>query len=82
MPKTGTTSLIGSADAATELCIDRSTLTRWVKRNKITPALVGSGTTGEMFFHAKDIAALKSSPSSVPPEPDGGALRRSGKELA
>ncbi|WP_213816270.1 hypothetical protein [Glaciihabitans sp. dw_435] len=53
------TPLIGSAKTADELGIDRSTLTRWVKSEKITPELRGSGATGEMFFDPEVVAALK-----------------------
>lgn len=58
MPKPTTPGLIGSAQAAEILSIDRSTLTRWVKSNKIAPSLVGSGKTGEMFFSREALAAL------------------------
>jgi predicted site-specific integrase-resolvase len=61
-----TPKIVGSADAALQLEIDRSTLTRWVKRGKITPQLTGSGTTGEMFFLQSDIDALLTPADSAP----------------
>lgn len=50
--------LIGSADAAEKLNIDRSTLSRWATAGKITPALRGAGSRGEKFFHTNEIEAL------------------------
>jgi len=58
MPNTTTPQLIGSALAAEMLKIDRSTLTRWVKSDKLTPTLTGSGKTGEMFFTRESVDAL------------------------
>lgn len=78
MPKTETLNLIGSAAAASQLGIDRSTLTRWVKRDKIKPVLIGSGDTGEMFFNPADVAALSPiAPAESLPD-SAGASRRSG----
>jgi len=64
MPKTRTPQLVGSALAAQLLNVDRSTLTRWVKSNKITPVLTGTGKTGEMFFTRESIDNFKTAPSS------------------
>ena len=57
--------LVGSAAAADMLNIDRSTLTRWVKSQKITPALTGSGKTGEMFFNRAAVDALLTPPTTA-----------------
>lgn len=65
MPNTTTPQMIGSALAAEMLNVDRSTLTRWVKSNKLTPALTGTGKTGEMFFYLKDVEALIKSPTTA-----------------
>lgn len=82
MPKTETPQLIGSAAAAEKLGIDRSTLTRWVKREKISPVLTGSGATGEMFFDIAVVAALSpnEAPAGTSPEvvPAGASLRSGG----
>lgn len=51
--------VIGSAEAAGLLRIDRSTLTRWVKASRLTPVMRGTGATGEMFFNRADIDALR-----------------------
>lgn len=50
--------LIGSADAAKKLEIDRSTLSRWTTAGKITPEFVGNGKSGEKFYNLDDIEAL------------------------
>lgn len=50
--------LVGGAEASELLNIDRSTISRWVKAGKLTPALKGSGLRGELFFHREDIDAL------------------------
>lgn len=60
--------LIGSADAAKKLEIDRSTLSRWTTAGKITPALVGNGKSGEKFFNLEDIEALAAGSSPATDE--------------
>lgn len=50
---------LGTADAARELGVHPSTLTRWVKKGKVSPAHRGSGTTGEMFFDRDVIARIR-----------------------
>lgn len=54
-------SLLSSADVSTILHIDRSTVSRWVKAGKLSPALKGSGLRGELFFRRSDIEALTTS---------------------
>lgn len=69
--KTPKLDLVGSAEAAQELHVDRSTFLRWVKAGKISPAMAGNGKTGEKFFSREDIDALaaevaaKRAPKSV-----------------
>lgn len=53
-----TETLIGSAEVSDLLHIDRSTVSRWVKSGKLTPAIKGTGVRGELFFHRDDIEAL------------------------
>jgi len=49
------TSLIGTAKAARLLEVDRSTLTRWVKAGKVTPAIVVPGYKGPLLFDPTDL---------------------------
>ncbi|MGO3021922.1 MAG: helix-turn-helix transcriptional regulator [Brevibacterium sp.] len=59
--------LIGSAEAARILEVDRSTFLRWAAAGKITPAVAGNGRTGEKFFNRSDVEALaaeRDSPAS------------------
>lgn len=50
---------LGTADAARELGVHPSTLTRWVKKGKVTPLHRGSGLRGEMFFDPDVIAHIR-----------------------
>jgi DNA-binding transcriptional MerR regulator len=52
--------LIGTKEACRILDIDKSTLTRWVAKGDITPAMrVSSAPNSAMLFHRADIDALK-----------------------
>lgn len=44
------TKLISAKEKAAELGISRSTLSRWVEANKITPAYIGEGDNGIQLF--------------------------------
>jgi excisionase family DNA binding protein len=50
--------LIGAAEAAELLHVDRSTLVRWVRRGKIAAADKWEGTTGPYRFRYAAIARL------------------------
>lgn len=52
--------LIGSAEVATRLGIDRATLSRWVRAGKITPVyqLPSSTGNGAMLFDPADVDRL------------------------
>jgi hypothetical protein len=52
--------LVGSAEAAAILGMERSVFTRKVNATPplVAVAMRGSGTTGEKFFHRADIVAL------------------------
>jgi excisionase family DNA binding protein len=50
--------LIGSRKACEILGIDRSTLSRWVDRGKLTPAVQLEGPRGAMLFDRADVTAL------------------------
>lgn len=52
------TTLIGTAEAAARLHVDRSTLTRWVRAGRITPALEVPGYRGAYLFDAVEIERL------------------------
>lgn len=52
--------LIGSAEAARILEVDRSTFLRWAKAGKIIPTVAGNGLTGEKFFDRAEVEALAS----------------------
>lgn len=56
--------LIGTAAAARELNVHRSTLTRMVRDGKIKPVARGEGLTGGMFFRASEVARVKARLSS------------------
>jgi predicted site-specific integrase-resolvase len=58
--------MIGSAEAAEILDIDRSTLTRWANANQIAIAHRGTGKTGELFFYRADVLKLAPSTTSTP----------------
>lgn len=49
--------LIGSAEAAEILGVDRTTVTRWANAGTLTPFIKGSGRTGEYLFLRSDILA-------------------------
>ena len=51
--------LIGSAEAAELLGIDRATISRWVAAGRLTPAGKIPGLTGARMFHRKDVEALR-----------------------
>ena len=51
---------IQSAEAASILGVDRSTLSRWVDAGKVQPALRGEGQNGPLFFRRSDIEAYAS----------------------
>ena len=55
-----TSDLIQSAEAASILGVDRSTLSRWVDAGKVQPALRGEGQNGPLFFRRSDIEAYAS----------------------
>jgi DNA-binding transcriptional MerR regulator len=58
MSKTPQTT-VRTADAAKQLGVHPSTLTRWVAAEKITPVLRGTGDKGEMFFDQADITRIR-----------------------
>lgn len=51
--------LIGTAQAAAELNVHRSTLTRMVDAGKVKPAIRGEGIRGSMFFYRSEIERVK-----------------------
>jgi predicted site-specific integrase-resolvase len=51
--------LIGTDDAARLLGIDRSTLTRWVKAEKIKPAVTVPGYRGAHLFAVESVDAIR-----------------------
>lgn len=52
------TTLIGTRRAAEVAGVDRSTLTRWVQAEKITPAITVPGYKGALLFHLAEVQAL------------------------
>lgn len=54
-------SLITTAQAAAQLGIERSTLSRWVAAGRITPAMQLPGPTGAMLFDPVAIDRLAAS---------------------
>ena len=52
---------ITTEQAAEQLNVHRSTLTRWVQAGKVKPAVKGEGIRGEMFFYQSEINRVKRS---------------------
>ncbi len=50
--------LVGTAEAAHRLGIERSTISRWVAAGRLTPAVKLAGPTGAMLFDAGAIDRL------------------------
>lgn len=50
--------LIGSAEAAEIVGVDRSTFTRWVNRGEVCPAVELPGKTGARLFDRAEIERL------------------------
>jgi len=57
--------LIGSAEAAQLLGIDKPTLTRWVKAGRVKAAHKFPGKNGAFIFHRADINALANERSAL-----------------
>lgn len=51
--------LLSTSQAATELNVHRSTLTRMVKNGEIKPAVQGEGIRGALFFYPAEIRKAK-----------------------
>lgn len=58
MTNTAPAELIGSREVCDQLGIDRSTLSRWVAAQKITPAMQLPGQRGAFLFWPADVARL------------------------
>lgn len=52
---------LNTLEAASELHISRSTLTRWVQAGKVKPVVRGDGRNGAMFFRASEIKRVRES---------------------
>lgn len=50
--------LIGTAEAADILGVDRSTITRWIRSGRLAPRLQLAGRTGALLFSRTDVEAL------------------------
>lgn len=50
---------LSTAQAAAELNMHRSTLTRMVQDGKIKPAIAGEGIRGAMFFRVTEVRRVK-----------------------
>jgi excisionase family DNA binding protein len=48
-----------TVEAASILHLERSTLSRWVKEGRLTPALKLAGATGAFLFNRAEIEALR-----------------------
>ena len=53
--------LIGSAETAAVLGIDRSTLSRWISSGRIKPAMQLPGDSGAYLFHRADVEDVRAS---------------------
>jgi len=58
MSQTG--ELIGAAEAAARLQVDRSTVTRWAKKGKLVPATKLEHVNGALVFEVESVEALVS----------------------
>ena len=63
-----TTDLLTAAQVAEKAGVDRRTVTRWVEKGKLAPAIRLPGETGALLFSPVDVEALL-----TPSEPDGAA---------
>lgn len=54
------TELLATRQVADALGIDVSTISRWVKEGRISPAMRLPGKTGAMLFTPKDVERLRS----------------------
>jgi len=59
MPIADDPDLLGTTEAAAELGLERSTISRWVQLGRLTPALKLPGLNGAMLFHRADIEGLR-----------------------
>lgn len=50
--------LIGAAEAAEILGLERSTLTRWIQRKRITPLTQLDGKRGAYVFDRSDVVSI------------------------
>lgn len=48
-----------TAEAAAQLNMSRSNLTRWVKSGKIKPFIRGEGRNGPMYFRKSEVERVK-----------------------
>lgn len=51
--------LLGSSEVAKRLGRDRSTISRWVKSGRLTPAMTVPGYNGDLLFDPADIEAFQ-----------------------
>lgn len=51
--------ILSTAEAARELNVHRSTVTRMVETGKIKPAIKGEGIRGSMFFYRSEVERAK-----------------------
>lgn len=58
-PMTQTSELIGAAEAARILGVNRSTVTRWAQSGRITPHTKLPTTNGALVFNRADVEALQ-----------------------
>jgi excisionase family DNA binding protein len=63
--------LIGSAEAADMLGIDRATVTRWVHAGTLVPFTRGSGRTGEFLFERSTVLSIAPVESASPADSTG-----------
>jgi excisionase family DNA binding protein len=57
--------LLSSAQAAERLNVDQSTINRWVRTGRLTPAIQFPGRTGARLFDLADVDQLDDRPKQA-----------------
>ena len=60
-----TPDLLDTAQTCEELGVHQSTLSRWIRRGRIAPAVKGRGVRGPHFFARADVDRLKADRGSA-----------------
>jgi excisionase family DNA binding protein len=64
-----TADLLATIEVAKRLGLERSTLSRWVKEGRITPAMRLPGATGAFLFHPSEVERVRLAENLAAAEP-------------